>query len=144
MYVRMHVRVRCNIMFYSYHRNLQYILDVRNRVLNVKCILCYFQIEFNAYFNKASLVTAIKAFGEPQPSSMTNIVGAIKEMHAKFNVDPRKDDLNVRLVGIVITDGAQNYPSGSEATALADIGKAANLAIADGITMISIGKRYRA
>ena len=97
-----------------------------------------FQIGFNDYFNKKNLVDAIKAFDNP--SSVTNIVGAIDLMHTTFNIDPRKSDLNVRLVGIVITDGAQNYPWGSSATALADITDASNEAMADGITMISIGK----
>ena len=71
-------------------------------------------------------------------------MGAIELMHATFNSDPRKNDPNVRLVGIVITDGAQNYPWGSAATALVDITATSNDAMADGITMISIGKRYRA
>ena len=71
---------------------------------------------------------------------MTNIVGAIDLMHTTFNNDPRKSDTKVRLVGIVVTDGAQNYPWGSDVTALADITDASNDAMSDGITMISIGK----
>ena len=101
-----------------------------------------FQIVFNDYFNKNNLIDAIKAFGKPSPMSMTNIVGAIELMHSTFNSDPRMGDPNVRLVGIVVTDGAQNYPWGSAATALADITEASNLAMVDDITMISIGKRY--
>ena len=136
MYVRARVLLSCfNHMIKICNINLvTYICRMYNAYSAI------FQIGFNDYFNKKKLVKDIKAFGKPSPLSMTNIVGAIDEMHTTFNNDPRKSDLNVRLVGIVITDGAQNSPSGSAATALGNITDASNEAMADGITMISIGK----
>ena len=101
-----------------------------------------FQIGFNNYFNKVTLINAIKSSNNP--SSSTNIVSAIELMHTTFNNDLRKNDPNVRLVGIVITDGEQTSPTGTSATPFEAIRDASNAAMTDGITMISIGKRYRA
>ena len=72
----------------------------------------------------------------PRPAGATNIHEALEKMRDMFKVDHRFDGKPYkRFVAIVITDGVDQQPSLVQSTA--------SDAHADGIVVISIGKKGR-
>ena len=92
------------------------------------------QVQIGDYRDVVDLMSTIDSL--PRPSGGTNIHEALQKMRDMFKVDHRFDGKPYkRLIAIVITDGVDEQPSLVQSTA--------SEAHADGIVVISIGKKRR-